>query len=78
MNVLNYQIYKTSNDTSLLDPVVHRKMPLGTVKAYEDYINQQKAVSAVLIYANGSLYSQLLEIGCVKPVTEDTPDEDLR
>ena len=78
MDVLKYQIYQTSNDANLLDPVVHQRMPLGTVEAYEDVINRQKTMSAVLIYANGSLHSQLLELDGVKAVTMETPDEDLR
>jgi hypothetical protein len=78
MDVLNYQIYQTSKDASLLDPVVHQRMTLGSVEAYTHFINQKKSVSAVLIYADNTLYSQLLEVDGVKAVTMETPDEDLR
>ena len=78
MDVLNYQIYKTSNNMSLLNPAVNRRQRLGDATAYEDFIKKQKGLSAVLIYVNDPLYSALAALEGVKTVTEDTPDEDLR
>ena len=78
LELLKYQIYKTSNNQELLDPTIHQEMILGTAEAYKKFVERRKEVAPVVVYANGALHGALAESNYITPVSEQTTDEDLR
>ena len=71
---MGYKIYKNLEVKSFV-PQIHMTCKIETIENYRRFIDEQKKLRSVVIYAVGSLHGQLLELDGVKPVTSATPDE---
>ena len=75
---LDFKIFRNAKEGQLEMPNWDATMDLSSIEKIMEQVEKRRKDQAVLIFATDELYDKLLDEDYVKPVNDDTPNEELR